>query len=175
MEERTDMFKLGDNVVHPNHGAGVIEKIVIRKVDGIDKRFFVFRMLVGSMTVLIPSESVDKIGLRPIISDCEADRLIEFIKNMEIIADDNWNKRYRQNMERLKSGDMEEVAYVVKSLSLRSKKKPLSTGERKIHNSAEMIFISEIAMAKLLSYEEAQTLLAETLDCCFQIEEDNKE
>jgi CarD family transcriptional regulator len=158
------MFAVGDRVAHPNHGAGIIEMIVCQNAGGRKEDFYVFKMLVGSMTVLIPAESAEKIGIRPIIRREEADRLLDFIKILEVGHDDNWNRRCRENMERLKSGDMSEVAYVVKSLNKRGREKSLSTGERKIFRSANAIFTSEIAMAKDITYESAEKLLETALE-----------
>jgi CarD family transcriptional regulator len=157
------MFAAGDRVVHPNHGAGTIEMIEYQARGGKTEAFYVFRVLVGAMTVLIPADSAEKIGLRPIIKSGEADRLLDFLKLLEIGQEENWNRRCRENMERLKSGDICAVAYVVKSLSLRNREKALSAGEKKIFRTANAIFASEIAMAKDITYESAEELLEKAL------------
>lgn len=154
------MYEIGDKVVHPNHGAGIIEQIKVQSKEKV----YVLRVLVGSMTVQIPAGSVEKIGIRPIICCEEADRLLDFIRELEVTQDESWNKRCRHNMERLKSGDVTEVAYVVKSLTQRNRVKALSTGEKKIFNSANAIITSEIALAKNVSYETAEELLNSALE-----------
>lgn len=157
------MYEIGDKVVHPNHGAGVIEQIK-QKSKNSKEKVYVIKVLVGSMTVQIPAGSIDKIGLRPIICCEEADRLLDYIKDIEVTQNENWNKRCRDNMEKLKSGDINEVAYVVKALTQRNRNKALSTGEKKIFNSANAIIASEIALAKDVSYEEAEELINNALE-----------
>lgn len=148
------MYSVGDSVVYPLHGAGIIEAIEEREVSGLMHRYYAMRIPLGDMKVLIPVEGAEKIGVRDIISPDEADRVIEEFKVVEVDANRNWNKRFRENMVKIKSGNIYEVASVVKSLMMRDKSKGLSTGERKMLSNAKQILISEIVISKGKTYEE---------------------
>lgn len=150
------MFSVGDRIAHPMHGAGLIESIVSRKIGGVERDYYVLKLPVGDMLVMIPVESCEAIGVRPIVSPEEAERIIESFPQLEINMTQNWNKRYRENMERIKSGDLMEVAAVIKGLMLRDTDKGLSTGERKMLHSAKQILISEIVLSESVSYEEVE-------------------
>ncbi len=153
------MFSVGDRIAHPMHGAGVIDSIVKRKVDGAEKDYYVMKLPVGDMQVMIPVESTDVIGVRPIIQPAEAENILKSISSLEINMNTNWNKRYRENMMKIKSGNLLEVASVIKGLMLRDTDKGLSTGERKMLHSAKQIFISEIVLSESASYEEVEKRL----------------
>ena len=150
------MYSKGDKIVHPMHGAGIIEDIVERKQGMQITRYYVLHLPVGGMVVMIPIESCESIGVRPVVDNEKADEVIASICDMSVELDNNWNKRYRENMLRIKSGDICEVARVVKSLVMRERERGLSTGERKMLHSAKQIFISEIVLAKSSSYEEVE-------------------
>ena len=150
------MFQIGDKVVHPMHGGGVVDSIVQRKVDGVVREYFVLKLPNRSMVVMIPTENYEEIGVRPVVAAEYADRVLAAIPTIEVQMTANWNHRYRENMERLKSGDLFEVARVIKGLSLRDARRGLSTGERKMLHSARQILISEIVLAKSVSYEAAE-------------------
>ena len=150
------MFSVGDHIAHPMHGAGVIDRIEEKKVNGTVRQYYVFKMPVGGMLVMIPTESCSEIGVRPIISSDEADRLMEEFSHIECDMDPNWNRRYRENMLRIKSGDLLEVARVVKGLMARDCEKGLSTGERKMLRSAKQILISEFVLSQNSNYEEVE-------------------
>ena len=113
------MFHVGDKIVHPMHGAGVVDSIVTKKVNGVVRDYYIMKLPVGGMLVMIPTEHCAEIGVRPIVEPSEADKVIESIPSIEIETDANWNRRYRENMTRLKSGDLMEVARVVKGLKRR--------------------------------------------------------
>jgi len=147
------MYAVGDKIVHPMHGAGVVENIVNQKIDGKSKEYYVFKMPVGSMLVMIPTSNSDGIGVRRIIDSKQAEDLIGTFGAIDTDMTTNWNKRYRENMLRIKSGDLTEVAKVVKGLMHREKMHGLSTGERKMLHSAKIILISEIVLAQNSSFE----------------------
>lgn len=157
------MFREGDHIAHPMHGAGEIEQIIEKVVDGMPRAYYVMRMTTGSMTVLIPCDQCESVGVRSIISAAEADALLSAIPALDVEATQNWNKRYRENMFKIKSGDLYQVAEVVKSLYMRDLQRCLSTGERKIFSSAKQILISEIMLAKQASYEEIEHMVTEGL------------
>ncbi|BDF67594.1 CarD family transcriptional regulator [Oscillospiraceae bacterium] len=151
------MFHVGDKIVHPMHGAGVIDSIVTKKVNGVVRDYYILKLPVGGMLVMIPTENSDEIGVRPIVDPDQADQVINALPGIEVDTDPNWNRRYRENMLRLKSGDILEVARVVKSLMLRDGERGLSTGERKMLHSAKQILISEIVLSESASYEEVES------------------
>lgn len=150
------MFREGDKIVHPMHGAGVVEKITQQKINGVVREYYVLKLPVRSMVVMIPTENCSEIGVRPVIDSTQADQVLTELSCIEVEQDQNWNRRYRENMERLKSGDLLEVARVIKGLMLRDSQRGLSTGERKMLHSAKEILISEIVLAQCISYEEAE-------------------
>ena len=113
----------------------------------------------GSMQVMVPVESSDVIGVRPIVDPAQAEKIIGAIPGIEVEMTSNWNKRYRENMLRIKSGDLMEVASVVKGLMQRDRERGLSTGERKMLISAKQILISEIVLSESSSYEEVEARL----------------
>lgn len=150
------MFQVGDKIVHPMHGAGVVDSIVEKKVNGVTRQYYIMKLPMGSMLVMIPTENCKEIGVRPVVDREKADQVIAAIPGIEVDMEPNWNRRYRENMDRLKSGDLLEVARVVKSLVLRDTKRGLSTGERKMLHSAKQILISEIVLSQDSSYDAVE-------------------
>jgi len=157
------VYQIGDKVVHPMHGAGIIDSIVQRKVNGEQKDYYLLNLSGGTMTVMIPTDNTGEIGVRPIISDREASGVLTAMESIEVDMTQNWNRRYRENMLRLKSGDLLEVARVVKGLMLRENERGLSTGERKMLHTAKQILISELVLAQGLPYETVEKRINETL------------
>ena len=150
------MFQVGDKIVHPMHGAGVIASIVSKKGNGVVRDYYILKLPVGGMLVMIPTEHTEEIGVRPVVDRDEADRLIAAMPDIEVDMTQNWNRRYRENMLRIKSGDLMEVARVVKGLMLRDENRGLSTGERKMLHSAKQILISELVLSQDASYEDVE-------------------
>ena len=142
------MFSIGDQVVHPMHGAGVIDDIVREKVAGITQDYYVFKMPMGGLVLKIPIANSQTVGLRSIMTPEETERLFGTIPSLDVEVNANWNKRYQENMLRLKSGDPYEVARVVKALMHREHRRGLSTGERKMLHNARQVLLSEIVLAK---------------------------
>ena len=157
------MFQVGDKIVHPMHGAGVIDSIVQKKVNGVLREYYILKLPLNGMLVMIPTHNSEEIGVRPIVEGEEADRVIAAIPSMDVEMDSNWNRRYRENMLRLKSGDLLEVARVVKGLVRRDGERGLSTGERKMLHSAKQILISEIVLAQNSSYEAVEARIDSAL------------
>lgn len=153
------MFQVGDKVVHPMHGAGIVDSIVQKKVDGVVRDYYILKLPNRSMVVMIPTDSSDEIGVRPVVDREQADRVLAAIPTIQVEMTSNWNHRYRENMERMKSGDLLEVARVIKGLTARDMKRGLSTGERKMLHAAKQILISEIVLSKSVSYESAEEAL----------------
>ena len=157
------MFRIGDKIVHPMHGAGVVDEIVQRKVNGVVRDYYTLKLPIGGMLVMIPTDHCEQIGVRAILSGDEAEKVLDQITDVQVEMQSNWNHRYRENMERLKSGDLLEVAKVVKGLVLRENRRGLSNGERKMLHSAKQILVSEIGLAKSISYQEAEDPLEKAL------------
>ncbi len=153
------MFRIGDLVVHPMHGAGVIDDIVREKVTGSEKEYYVFKMPMGGLVLKIPTANCQTIGIRSIISPDEVEAFFAGIPSLEVEVNANWNKRYQENLLRLKSGDLNEVARVVKGLMRRESRRTLSTGERKMLHSAKQIIISEIVLVEGIAYQEVEDRL----------------
>ncbi|OUN25024.1 CarD family transcriptional regulator [Pseudoflavonifractor sp. An85] len=150
------MYQIGDKVVHPMHGAGVIDSIVRKKVAGKVQDYYLLKLSAGSMMVMIPTEHSDEIGVRPVVSGQEATHILTAMEDIQVDMTQNWNRRYRENMLRIKSGDLLEVAKVVKGLMMRETQKGLSTGERKMLHSAKQILISELVLAQSMPYEAVE-------------------
>ena len=155
------MFSIGDLVVHPMHGAGVIDDIIRERIAGTTKEYYVFKMPTSGLVLKIPTANSKTIGLRQVISRAEADALLSEIPSIEVEHNSNWNKRYQENLLRLKSGDLREVAQVIKGLMRRDTARGLSTGERKMLHSAKQIMISELVLAMNCDYQSMEG----RLDC----------
>jgi len=150
---------IGDRVAHPLHGAGIISEIERKRINGCSKDYYVMCVPKGNMRVMIPVDSCDMVGLRPIIDKCGAEAILQQIPLLAVSEDANWNKRYRENMLRIRSGDLMEVAAVIKSLVQREHNRGLSAGERKMLHSAKQILISEIVLCLGSSYGEVEERL----------------
>ena len=149
------MFNIGDRVAHPLHGAGTISEIEHKRIDGIDRDYYVLRITKGDIRVMVPVDSCEAVGLRAVICPEEVEELFRQFPALELMDDASWNKRYRDNMGRIRSGDLLEVASVIKSLLRREAERGLSTGERKMLSSAKQILLSELVLSLNISYEEA--------------------
>lgn len=141
------MYNIGDSVVYPTHGAGVIEGIEVKEVLGKEQSYYVMRIPIGDMKVMIPMANAKEIGMRDVIDKDKAEEVMRAFRTVETDVIQNWSKRFRDNMVRIKSGNIFEVSAVVKSLMLRDRQKGLSTGERKMLSNAKQIMISEIVVA----------------------------
>jgi CarD family transcriptional regulator len=159
------MFNVGDKIVYPMHGAGVIESIEEKEILGEKQNYYIVKMPVGDMKVMIPIENVEDIGIREVINAKDVDKVFAVLQNQEVNVSNNWNKRYRENMCKIKSGDIFEVADVVRTLMIREKEKGLSTGERKMLNSARQILISELVLAKGMEQYEIEDIINDYLNC----------
>ncbi|NTV89792.1 MAG: CarD family transcriptional regulator [Clostridiales bacterium] len=150
------MFNIGDKIVYPMHGAGVIESIEEKEILGQKQCYYIMKMPVGDMKLMIPIQSVDGIGVREVIDSATVTQVFQILRDQGANENSNWNKRYRENMIKIKTGDIFEVADVVRSLMIREKEKGLSTGERKMLNSARQILISEIVLAQDIDQYEVE-------------------
>jgi CarD family transcriptional regulator len=153
------MFNIGDKVVYPMHGAGIIESIEEKEILGNKQKYYIMRMPIGNMKVMIPLESVNDIGLREVIKKEQVDMVVAVLSQHKTNMPNNWNRRYRVNMDKIKSGDILEVADVVRNLMLRDKEKGLSTGERKMLNNAKQILVSELVLVKNMGEDEIESMI----------------
>lgn len=157
------MYNVGDKIVYPMHGAGIIESIEEREILGKKCSYYVMKIPIGDLKVMIPTSNVSDIGIRDVISISEADRVFNSLRSSQHELSTNWNKRYRENMVKIKSGDIFEVADVVRSLMQRERDRGLSTGERKMLTSAKQILISELVLAKGINQHEVEDIIHEYL------------
>ena len=157
------MFNIGDKVVYPMHGAGVIESIEEKEILGQKQKYYIMKMPVGDIQVMVPTESAEKVGLREVIHCEDADKVLGVLSSEQTAMNTNWNKRYRENMDRIKNGKILEVAEVVKNLAHKSNDKGLSAGEKKLYNNAKQILISELVLANQGTKAEVEALIDEKL------------
>ncbi|MBS7299217.1 MAG: CarD family transcriptional regulator [Eubacteriales bacterium] len=158
------MYAIGDKIVYPMHGAGIIEAIEERVVLGKKQNYYIMRIPAGDMTVMIPEESCEDIGVRFVISKDEAGKVLEEFRKIPVTEDNNWNKRHRENMMKIKSGDIYQVLGVVKELMLRDKQKGLSTSERKMLTSAKQIVISELVLSSVADKSDIESIMCDTVE-----------
>ncbi len=148
------MFSIGDKVVYPMHGAGIIEAIEEKEILGDKKKYYVMNMPIGDIKVMIPLDNVEQVGLRDVIAKSAVNQVIAVLQSADEACNDNWNRRYRANMDKIKSGNVFSVAEVVRSLLIRERDKGLSSGERKMLESAKQILISELLMVQGIDCNE---------------------
>lgn len=153
------MFEIGDKVMYPMHGAGVIVGVEEREILGEVRKYFVLQVSKKNIKVLLPLDNLENTGIRNIVSEKEADEVIDFFCHVTEEDNFNWNKRYRDNIDKLKSGKIRDVAYVTKTLLLRDQRKSLSNAERKILSNAKSVLLSELETAKNMSCDEVMALL----------------
>lgn len=149
------MFIIGEKVVYPVHGAGIIEAIEKREILGEVRNYYVLRLCTGDLKVLVPVDTVSQAGMRPICGREQLDQVRDILRHSAPVWEDNWNRRYRANMDKIKSGDICQLAEVVRNLSLRDAVKGLSAGEKKMLDNAKKILVSELVLAAGQSTEEA--------------------
>ena len=141
------MFIIGEKVVYPVHGAGIIEGIEQQEVLGENRRYYVLRLCVGDMRVLVPVDGVERVGMRRVCNEDKLNEVRLILRGSPSPWEDNWNRRYRLNMDKIKSGDICQLAEVVRNLMRRDLLKGLSTGEKKMLDNARKILMSEVALA----------------------------
>lgn len=149
------MYNIGDKIAYPMHGAGIIEDIEEKKIMGRTNRYYVLLVPFGDMKIMVPCESCDKIGIRDIMSKGEMERVFKILSEESTVMSDNWNRRYRDNMEKLKTGELRDVAEVVRNLMRTDEIKKLSMGEKKMLGNAKQILISEVILVQGWDKEKA--------------------
>ena len=155
------MFAVGEVVVYPGHGVCKIEKIVERLMSGVNKRFFLLRALGAEMCILIPEDKIEHAGLRHVVDVQTAERILAILKEPDVVKVENnhnkqsWNRRFREYMERIKTGNTLQIAQVLRTLSSVGLTKCLSFGEKRILNTSKALLAQEIAVAKRCSTDRA--------------------
>lgn len=157
------MFQVGDKVVYPMHGAGVIESIEEKEILGETRSYYVMRIPIGDMKVMVPMENVAGIGLRQVIGEEGFNKVMDILSGLKSDMSANWNRRYRANMEKIKSGNIYEVAEVVRNLMLRDRERGLSSGEKRMLEYARQILISELVLSRETEEEQVQSMIEEVL------------
>jgi len=156
-------FDVGDKVVYPHHGAAVIEKRELKQVFGASREYLVLRLAYGDLTLMVPCDNTDEVGLREVINDEEVEEVFAVLRKKEARMPTNWSRRYKNHVEKLKSGDIYQVAEVVRNLSIRDKDKGLSAGEKRMLTRARQILVSELTFAINVTELEAEAKLNEAL------------
>ena len=152
-----DTFKVGDKAVYPAHGVAEVIAIERKEISGHEQTFYVLRILDNGMKVLIPTSNVKAVGMREIISSDEADEVFKILRKKEkVVESTTWNRRYREYMEKIKTGSVFEVAKVLRDLYLLKGDKDLSFGERKMLDTARSLLIKELSLAKEVSEEDIE-------------------
>ena len=158
------MFKIGDKIAYPMHGAGIIDGVEERNILGENHQYYVLRLALGNVKVMVPVSNISTIGVRYIVSEKEADDVItSFVEYQEDEEEGNWNKRYRENVEILKEGNLMEVARIVKLLILKDRRKSLSNAERKMLTNAKSSLFSELGLSKDMDYKSVEEILMEKI------------
>ena len=153
------MFNIGDKVVYPMHGAGLIETIEEKQILGETRSYYIIRIKHGNMQVMVPVKGAEEIGLRPVVQACQLDPVYGVLSAASTPMDENWNRRNRENMEKLKTGDLCQVAEVIRNLVRVDRGKKLSTGEKKLLSSAKHILSSEMTMVLNIPEDKALDII----------------
>ena len=156
-------FKVGDTVVYPHHGAALIEAIETRQIKGVDKTYLVLKVAQGDLTVRVPSEKAEYVGVRDVVDSFGLEKVFDVLRAPHTEEPTNWSRRYKANLEKLASGDVNKVAEVVRDLWRRDKERGLSAGEKRMLAKARQILVSELALAEKTNEDKAEALLDEVL------------
>ena len=162
------MYNVGDKIVYPMHGAGVIDSIEEKDILGEKQSYYILKMP-GEVKVMVPIATAEQHGIRNVIDTEEANQVIKVLEQDETEMEKNWNKRYRDNMDKMKSGNIYEVADVVRNLSFKQKEKGLSTGEKKMLYNAKQILISELVLAEHSTQDEVEQLVDNKINSSYAL------
>ena len=157
------MYQVGDKILYPMHGAGIIMEIEKREILGSDKDYYILHVPCGDMKVMIPVDNCDSIGVRPIVTEAEISKAIDILKQDSTRMTGNWNKRYRENMEKIKTGNIELVAEIVRNLTRIDRENRLSAGEKKMLSNVRKILQSEIMLVCNIDENEARRMIEDAI------------
>lgn len=148
------LFKVGDNAVYPAHGVGVIKAIETREISGKKQSFYILKILDNEMTIMVPTDNVESVGLREVISKSKVIEIFKILRKRKVKLDhQTWNRRYREYMEKIKTGSVYEIAAVLRDLFLLKVEKELSFGERKMLDTARCLLVKELSLARKVTEE----------------------
>ena len=156
-------YTVGDTVVYPHHGAARIEAIETRSIKGEDKIYLVLRVDKGDLTVRVPADNAELVGVRDVVGQEGLERVFEVLRAPYTEEPTNWSRRYKANLEKLASGDVNKVAEVVRDLWRRDQERGLSAGEKRMLAKARQILVGELALAESTDDAKAETILDEVL------------
>ncbi|MGH2721932.1 MAG: CarD family transcriptional regulator [Actinomycetota bacterium] len=157
------MFQVGDKVVYPHHGAAIIKGLEEKEVYGQKKQYFVLRLSYGDLTLMVPADNTEEVGIRDVIARDELDKVFKVLRSKECRMPTNWSRRFKTHVEKLRSGDIYQVAEVVRNLARREKEKGLSAGEKRMLSKARQILVSELTFAADVEESEAEQMLDQVL------------
>ena len=157
------MFKIGDKIVYPMHGAGIIDSVETKEFLGEEKEYCILKMPIGNMDISIPKANINKMNIRDVISKKEGEEILAILEQDPKDLNSNWNLRYRENQEILKTGDIFKIANMVRDLVALDDDKGLSTTEKKLLNRARRIMASELVMSGSLERDEAEKMIDESI------------
>ena len=162
------MFNVGDNIVYPMHGAGTIDSIEEKEILGEKLSYYIIKMP-GEVKIMVPTAKAETMGVRSVIDAEGANRVLKILEADETEMSQNWSKRYRENLDKMKTGDIFEVADVVRNLSFKQKEKgTLSTGEKKMLNNAKVILVSELSLAENSSQDGIEKLVDNKIEMSYK-------
>lgn len=170
------MFNIGDKVVYPMHGAGTIEAIEEKEMLGSVEDYYIIKMPVGGMKLMVPTSKVENVGIREVSDKELSDKVFSILEKPKdpYVHDGNWSKRYNMNVEKIKSGDILEVAEVVRELSHRHMERGLSIGEKKMLNTAKDILLSEMVLSQNVNHDELDAKIEEAIQDSYNNGEETK-
>jgi len=156
-------FTVGETVVYPHHGAALIEAIETRTIKGVEKQYLVLKVAQGDLTVRVPAENAEIVGVREVVGEEGLDRVFQVLRAPHTEEPTNWSRRYKANLEKLASGDVNKVAEVVRDLWRRDRERGLSAGEKRMLSKARDILVGELALAEATSKDDAELMLDRVL------------
>jgi CarD family transcriptional regulator, regulator of rRNA transcription len=159
-------FHIGDKVVYPNHGVGVIEQISSRTFGATVEKFYLLKIKSSSLKVMVPFHNVNTVGLRRVVKNGEIQKIVDFLSDGECDNNADWKDRFKENSERMRTGSLLEVAAVLKGLLLLHQSKPLSFREKKMLERARYLLVSELTMAKNCEEPQIEEMLTRALSKC---------
>ena len=155
------MFCIGDKIVYPMYGAGIIEDLEEKFIDGVRQTYYVMNIPVGNLKVMVSASNAEILGLREIYDGDEVLAILENVVTLPVSMPDNWNERYKSNLSKIKTGCLSDVVEVYRNLFLRERERGLSSVEKKLLSNAKQIIIGEISLSKSIGKEEAETILSD--------------
>ncbi len=159
----SDVFHIGDRVVYPNHGVGIIEQIGSRTTGNQSERYYLLNIKSSNLKVTVPFHSVEAVGLRPVVRNGEIKKILEYLSDGQSVSAADWKDRFKENSDRMRTGSLLEVAAVLKGLLVLKETKSLSFREKKMLERARYLLVSELALARNCEEAHIEVLLAETL------------